>query len=131
MYGVPKKMNMIRCCCILVGRHGLYLSRVFLLFSSIFLPQVALDMILEKVAEDPQSGNCLNISYNEFQGPIANINPTGSPFANGGGGGGGGPQGNISFKHEFRGPIANIDPTGSPFANGVGGGGGGPQGNSS
>lgn len=50
----------------------------------------ALDMILAKVAEDPQSGSCLNISYNEFQGPVANINPTGSPFANGGGSGGGG-----------------------------------------
>jgi RNA-binding protein Nova len=86
-------------------------------------------MILEKVAEDPQSGNCLNISYNEFQGPIANINPTGSPFANGGGGGGGGPQGNISLNTSFQGPIANINPTGSPFANGGGGGGGDPQGN--
>jgi hypothetical protein len=76
----------------------------FFLFSSIFLTQVALDMILEKVAEDPQSGNCLNISYNEFQGPIANINPTGSPFANGGGGGGGGPQGNISLNTSSRAP---------------------------
>jgi hypothetical protein len=62
-------------------------------------------MILEKVAEDPQSGNCLNISYNEFQGPIANINPTGSPFANGGGGGGGGPQGNISLNTSSRAPL--------------------------
>jgi hypothetical protein len=51
-----------------------------------FPVQVALDLILAKVAEDPQSGSCLNISYTEFQGPVANINPTGSPFANGGGG---------------------------------------------
>ena len=56
----------------------------------LLIVQVALDLILAKVAEDPQSGSCLNISYNEFQGPVANINPTGSPFANGGGGGGGG-----------------------------------------
>ena len=36
-----------------------------------------------KVVEDPQSGSCLNISYSEIQGPVANFNPTGSPFANG------------------------------------------------
>lgn len=43
----------------------------------------ALDWILMKVVEDPQSGSCLNISYSEIQGPVANFNPTGSPFANG------------------------------------------------
>lgn len=45
--------------------------------------KVALDMILEKVKEDPQSGSCLNVSYSEVNGPVANANPTGSPFANG------------------------------------------------
>merc|ERR1719318_1447200 len=46
--------------------------------------KAALEMILEKVQEDPQSGSCLNISYSDMTGPIANFNPTGSPFANGG-----------------------------------------------
>jgi len=45
----------------------------------------ALSMVLEKVVEDPQSGSCLNISYSEIQGPVANFNPTGSPFAIGAG----------------------------------------------
>lgn len=39
-------------------------------------------MILAKVIEDPQSGSCLNVSYADVTGPIANFNPTGSPFAN-------------------------------------------------
>jgi len=43
----------------------------------------ALRMILSKIQEDPQSGSCLNISYSEMAGPVANCNPTGSPFANG------------------------------------------------
>ena len=45
--------------------------------------KAALDMILNKVQEDPQSGSCLNVSYSEINGPVANANPTGSPFANG------------------------------------------------
>jgi len=45
--------------------------------------KAALEMILDKVQEDPQSGSCLNVSYSEMAGPIANFNPTGSPFANG------------------------------------------------
>lgn len=45
--------------------------------------KVALEMILNKVQEDPQSGSCLNVSYSEINGPVANANPTGSPFANG------------------------------------------------
>ena len=58
--------------------------------------KVALDMILDKVQEDPQSGSCLNVSYSEINGPVANANPTGSPFANGQtqpGGGGSPPPG--------------------------------------
>jgi len=45
--------------------------------------EVALKMILSKIQEDPQSGSCLNISYSDMTGPVANCNPTGSPFANG------------------------------------------------
>ncbi|XP_065219300.1 RNA-binding protein Pasilla isoform X2 [Planococcus citri] len=55
-------------------------------------------MILQKIVEDPQSGSCLNLSYADVTGPVANFNPTGSPYATksgggptpGGGGGGGG-----------------------------------------
>lgn len=39
-------------------------------------------MILGKIVEDPQSGTCLNVSYADISGPVANFNPTGSPFAN-------------------------------------------------
>ncbi|CAL4062960.1 unnamed protein product, partial [Meganyctiphanes norvegica] len=39
-------------------------------------------MILAKIVEDPQSGTCLNVSYADITGPVANPNPTGSPFAN-------------------------------------------------
>ncbi len=60
----------------------------------------ALSFILAKVEEDPQSGSCLNISYADVQGLVANFNPTGSPFAqngsagsNAGGGAGGGGAG--------------------------------------
>ncbi|CAG0886594.1 unnamed protein product [Darwinula stevensoni] len=38
-------------------------------------------MILTKIVEDPQSGSCLNVSYADVSGPVANFNPTGSPFA--------------------------------------------------
>ena len=34
--------------------------------------EVALDMILEKIKEDPQSGSCLNISYSEIAGTLQN-----------------------------------------------------------
>ena len=44
----------------------------------------AMAMIIEKIQEDPQSGSCLNISYSESQGLVANFNPTGSPYANSG-----------------------------------------------
>jgi RNA-binding protein Nova len=43
----------------------------------------ALGLILSKIQEDPQSGSCLNISYSEMAGPVANCNTTGSPFATG------------------------------------------------
>lgn len=38
-------------------------------------------MIIGKIVEDPQSGTCLNVSYADVSGPVANYNPTGSPFA--------------------------------------------------
>lgn len=37
--------------------------------------------MLAKVVEDPQSGSCPNVSYADISGPVANYNPTGSPFA--------------------------------------------------
>lgn len=42
----------------------------------------ACQMILTKIVEDPQSGSCLNVSYADVTGPVANFNPTGSPYAN-------------------------------------------------
>nr|XP_046909787.1 RNA-binding protein Pasilla-like isoform X2 [Dermatophagoides farinae] len=42
----------------------------------------ACQMILAKIVEDPQSGSCLNVSYADVTGPVANFNPTGSPYAN-------------------------------------------------
>ncbi|XP_017142721.1 RNA-binding protein Nova-1 isoform X7 [Drosophila miranda] len=41
----------------------------------------ACKMILSKIVEDPQSGTCLNVSYADVSGPVANFNPTGSPYA--------------------------------------------------
>jgi RNA-binding protein Nova len=38
-------------------------------------------MILAKIMEDPSSGTCLNVSYADVNGPVANFNPTGSPYA--------------------------------------------------
>ncbi|XP_032818481.1 RNA-binding protein Nova-1-like [Petromyzon marinus] len=44
--------------------------------------QKAIELILQKIQEDPQSSSCLNISYCNLSGPVANSNPTGSPYAN-------------------------------------------------
>ncbi|KAM7536774.1 hypothetical protein Aperf_G00000081009 [Anoplocephala perfoliata] len=43
--------------------------------------RAAVDMVLTKIAEDPQSGTCPTISYSHAQGPVASAYPTGSPFA--------------------------------------------------
>nr|XP_049462723.1 RNA-binding protein Pasilla isoform X2 [Anopheles coluzzii] len=43
--------------------------------------RIACKMILAKIVEDPSSGTCLNVSYADINGPVANFNPTGSPFA--------------------------------------------------
>ncbi|NP_001161615.1 NOVA-like protein [Saccoglossus kowalevskii] len=45
----------------------------------------AMNAVISKVQEDPQSGSCNNISYAAVSGPIANASPTGSPFAEAGG----------------------------------------------
>ena len=42
---------------------------------------VSTEMIICKILEDPQSSSCLNISYGEIQGLVANPHPTGSPYA--------------------------------------------------
>ncbi|XP_008307067.1 RNA-binding protein Nova-2 isoform X2 [Cynoglossus semilaevis] len=42
----------------------------------------AVEIIVQKIQEDPQSSSCLNISYSNITGPVANSNPTGSPYAN-------------------------------------------------
>ncbi|XP_067170555.1 RNA-binding protein Nova-2 isoform X2 [Apteryx mantelli] len=41
----------------------------------------AVHTIVHKIQEDPQSSSCLNISYANVAGPVANSNPTGSPYA--------------------------------------------------
>src|SRR5882724_9370327 len=46
-------------------------------------------MIMSKIVEDSQSGSCLNVSYADVSGPVANFNPTGSPYANAGSSNGG------------------------------------------
>lgn len=55
------------------------------------MPQIskAFDMVFKIIVSDPQSGSCPYISYSEFKGPVANANPTGSPFAVGDAAGGG------------------------------------------
>ncbi len=40
-----------------------------------------MDMILKKIVDDPLSSSCPNISYQDYKGPVASSNPTGSPFA--------------------------------------------------
>lgn len=43
--------------------------------------KIACKLIIAKIMEDPQSGTCLNVSYADINGPVANFNPTGSPYA--------------------------------------------------
>lgn len=43
--------------------------------------KLACRMILSKIVEDPLSGTCTNVSYADINGPVANFNPTGSPYA--------------------------------------------------
>lgn len=41
----------------------------------------ASNIITSKIKDDPQSASCPNISYAGITGPVANANPTGSPYA--------------------------------------------------
>ena len=41
----------------------------------------ALDEIARTISEDPQSSTCPNITYQDYRGPVASANPTGSPYA--------------------------------------------------
>ncbi|XP_063235670.1 RNA-binding protein Pasilla isoform X2 [Bacillus rossius redtenbacheri] len=83
----------------------------------------ALLMILEKIVEDPQSGSVLNVSYADISGPVANFNPTGSPYAHGGGA--------PASMHGFGGNSLNMGALlmggggGGGMGMGMGGGGGG------
>ena len=43
----------------------------------------ASNIIIDKIKDDPQSSSCPNISYAAMVGPVANANPTGSPYAAG------------------------------------------------
>lgn len=43
--------------------------------------KTACKLILSKIIEDPLSGTCTNVSYADVNGPVANFNPTGSPYA--------------------------------------------------
>lgn len=80
-------------------------------------------MILSKIAEDPQSGSCLNVSYAEVTGPVANFNPTGSPYAhNGGSGANGGVGSGVGVGSNGNGtggysPIHNGNSGASPYMN--------------
>lgn len=43
--------------------------------------KIACKMILQKIVDDPQSGSLPNVSYADVNGPVANYNPIGSPYA--------------------------------------------------
>ena len=61
---------------------GITLSeRVITVSGEVEANKKALSFIVAKVQEDPQSGSCNNLSYAAISGPVANANPTGSPFA--------------------------------------------------
>ncbi|XP_023232378.1 RNA-binding protein Nova-2-like isoform X2 [Centruroides sculpturatus] len=69
-------------------------------------------MILAKIVEDPQSGSCLNVSYADVTGPVANFNPTGSPFANPGSvPGSGSTMNNSNASYSSNGSLNSLSPT--------------------
>ncbi|XP_076306219.1 RNA-binding protein Pasilla-like isoform X4 [Tachypleus tridentatus] len=72
--------------------------------------KTACKLILAKIAEDPQSGSCLNVSYAEVSGPVANFNPTGSPYANSNGGQGNGFN-NSNTSYSSNGSLSSLSPT--------------------
>ncbi|XP_021191942.1 RNA-binding protein Pasilla isoform X3 [Helicoverpa armigera] len=66
-------------------------------------------MILQKVVDDPQSGSCPNVSYADVAGPVANYNPTGSPYAV--------PTAEVKENHGLAGGVGSV---GSVLVNGGG-----------
>jgi len=69
-------------------------------------------MILSKIVEDPQSGSCLNVSYADISGPVANFNPTGSPYANAGSSSGGNSTvTNSNPSYSSNGSLNSLSPT--------------------
>jgi RNA-binding protein Nova len=69
-------------------------------------------MVLQKIVEDPQSGSCLNVSYADVTGPVANFNPTGSPYASTGGTSSG--QSNVTHSnpsYSSNGSLNSLSPT--------------------
>ena len=56
-------------------------ERVITVTGEVDANKKALAFIVSKCQEDPQSGSCNNLSYAAISGPVANANPTGSPFA--------------------------------------------------
>ena len=69
-------------------------------------------MIIQKIVEDPQSGSCLNVSYADVTGPVANFNPTGSPYANAVNSNGGNSQvNNNNTSYSSNGSLNSLSPT--------------------
>lgn len=68
-------------------------------------------MIISKIVEDPQSGSCLNVSYAEVSGPVANFNPTGSPYANTGTSSGQSNVTNSNPSYSSNGSLNSLSPT--------------------
>ncbi|XP_033115757.1 RNA-binding protein Nova-1-like [Anneissia japonica] len=61
---------------------GITLSeRVITISGELDSVKKAMSFVVSKIQEDPQSGSCNNLSYAAITGPVANANPTGSPFA--------------------------------------------------
>ncbi|XP_022251645.1 RNA-binding protein Nova-2-like isoform X2 [Limulus polyphemus] len=73
--------------------------------------KTAFNLILAKIAEDPQSGSCLNVSYADISGPVANFNPTGSPYASSSCGQGNGGLSNNNTSYSSSGSLSSISPT--------------------
>jgi len=73
----------------------------------------ACTLVVQKIVEDPQSGSCLNVSYADISGPVANFNPTGSPYASTGGTSSGG-QSNVTNSnpsYSSNGSLNSLSPT--------------------
>lgn len=73
-------------------------------------------MIISKIVEDPQSGSCLNLSYADVTGPVANFNPTGSPYANTGSGGGSQNSGHPHHHHHHHHHQQNVNQSNTSYS---------------